>query len=257
MHGLCVLFKAGARLHPPRMLECNNPLRMRTEPPERDRVGGREGGGYLQNFEVVETLEGVAWYIPQLIPWDTSRRERNTEIKREKMKKNKYKLMHRRINRSRKGSFAFCLHLSFWIGLQYDFILEFLLWGYCWGSMQITIFYSLQCGCYWPNAHPETLTNSGSPDEWVKTQLNETETGFNKCSVKVYWLVCMQVCLRQGVYYVCAHGRMCVQCERACDSFHVLEVNWARSEGPCGQRGRETTHIHTSNPISLFIKHST
>lgn len=67
--------------------------------------------------------------------------------------------------KSHRRSIAFYFIQSFWIKLSYDFILESLLWGYFWGSMQITIFYSLQCGCYWPKAHPETLTSPGSPDE--------------------------------------------------------------------------------------------
>lgn len=39
------------------------------------------GGSYLQNFQVVYTLEGEAWDIPQLIPWDTPKRETSKIIK--------------------------------------------------------------------------------------------------------------------------------------------------------------------------------
>jgi len=45
--------------------------------------------------------------------------------------------------KSQKSSFAVYFIQHFWIRLQHDFILELLLWGYCWGSMQITIFNSL------------------------------------------------------------------------------------------------------------------
>lgn len=123
----------------------------------------------------------------------------------------KYKHIHKNIYKSHKRHFAFCF-LRFWIELWYDFILEFLLWGYCWGSMQI-IFDSLQCGCYWPKAHPETSTNPGSSDEWLKTGLNETENG----SISAAWklqMFFMCVCVYSKVYTIYIH--VCVQCWCVC-----------------------------------------
>lgn len=99
-------------------------------------------------------------------------------------------------HKSPKRSFAFCVGLRFWTELWFIFVLEFLIWGYCWGSMQITIFYSLQCGCYWPTAHPEILTNPGSPDEWVKTELNETDAGSTSAvSESISSCACESVCV--------------------------------------------------------------
>lgn len=54
----------------------------------------KEEEGYLQNFEVVETLKNMAWDIPQLIPWDTPRGE--TQIfKRKEQKVNVKNEMHK------------------------------------------------------------------------------------------------------------------------------------------------------------------
>lgn len=101
------------------------------------------------------------------------------EEKHGQSKKNKKwnSITHIKKYKSYKRGFAFYFIQCFWIELWHDFILQLLLWGYCRGSMQITIFFSLQCGCYWPKAYNETLTNPGSSDEWVNSELNETDTG--------------------------------------------------------------------------------
>lgn len=84
-HGLWVLFKPRAQ---------TSPRKAWVEQPSWDEdwatcsgIGWEEEGGYLQNFEVVETLENVAWDIPQLIPWDTPRGE-TQRFKRKEQKVN-------------------------------------------------------------------------------------------------------------------------------------------------------------------------
>lgn len=220
----------------------------------QSRIGWEGGGGYLQNFEVVETLESVAWDIPQLIPWDTPRREaqRSKRRKQNIKVKNEIGAHTQKSYKSHKRSFAFCCILCFWIELWYDFILEFLLWGYWWGSMQITIFNSLQCGCYWPEAHPETLTNPGSSDEWVKTELNETETGSTSAAWKYICLCaceCVYGCVYSKVYTIYAF--MCVQCECVC----YFPSPWGKLGPFWGalRTARERNHTHSHKQSNQFV----
>lgn len=44
---------------------------------------GKEKGGYLQNFEILETLESVARNVPQLISRDSPRKETQGPKERE------------------------------------------------------------------------------------------------------------------------------------------------------------------------------
>lgn len=123
-----------------------------------------------------------------------------------------------------------------------------LLWGYCWGSMQIRLFYSLQCGCYWPEAHPETLTNPGSADEWVKTELNET--GSTSAPHK-YMCGCECVCVVRCILYVCAQTHVCSDTSRALISTS-LRVNRAFSKGASRTAG-ERNHTHSHKQSNQFV----
>lgn len=188
----------------------------------------------------MKTLENTAWYIPQLIPRESPGRETYfLEKSRFKVKNSSTATLTKKLHKSQMNSFVVYFPPRLWIGLlQYDFIPYLQLWGYSWGSMQITIFDSLLCGYCWLKTQTETLTNPGSSDEWVKTEC----TARNYMCVGTYAVF---VCTNTCAMWICVPTLM------------SLRRNWARSEGPRGQHGRETTHIHTSNPISLFIKHST
>ncbi len=111
----------------------------------------------------------------------------------------------------------------------------------------------LQCGCYWPKAHPETLTNPGSSDEWVKTELNETETGSTSAAWKYICLCaceCVYMCVYSKVYTIyCV--RMCVQCECVC----YFPCPWGKL-GPFGgalRTARERNHPHSHKQSNQFV----
>lgn len=59
---------------------------------------------------------------------------------------------------------------------------------------------------------------------------------------------CVYVCVYSKVYmHTCAH--MCVH---VCAIFHVLEVNWARSEGAL-RTARERNHTHSHKQSNQFV----
>lgn len=60
---------------------------------EKNESKGKEKGGYLQNFEILETLESVARNVPQLISRDSPRKETQRPKEREREKNNKFRYM--------------------------------------------------------------------------------------------------------------------------------------------------------------------
>lgn len=218
MHGLCVLFKVRAQLLSPKRLDWNNPPVVKTQW-DRERV--REGlRGYSQHFEVVETLESMARDIPQLIPWDTPRRE--TQIKKERTKCKSEIWNISTYTKKITNLVRFCL-------LLYSMFLDWaLIWLHPW-----VLASGLLLGQYannnilfpsvWLLLAISTPWNLNQSWElwWVSKDWIEWDWDWvNKCSVKVYLLVCMWMCLCSKVYTAC----ICT-CVNVCTIFHVLGVN--------------------------------
>lgn len=170
----------------------------------------------------------------------------------------KYKRILKKIYKSQKRSFAFCFILHFWI--------ELWMWLHRWVPAL-----GLVLGQYannnilfpsmWLPLAQSTHWNLNQSWElwWVsKDWIKWDWYWVNKCSVKVYLLVymCMCLCVRvlQGAHSACVREHMCVcvQGEYVCAIFHVLEVNWAHSEGPWGQR-RERNHTHSHKQSNQFV----
>lgn len=87
-----VLFRSGVKLNQKYQTRIDLPPLFLIERKKKNESKGKEKGGYLQNFEILETLESMARNVPQLISRDSPRKESQRPKEREK-KNNKFRYM--------------------------------------------------------------------------------------------------------------------------------------------------------------------